>query len=1067
MVEKFPIQTKFAVILPCGIVKVVLYKKRIEYRTYRQKDRGGPQTDFAPMTVSNPELPNRPTAPSPDTWLPEDEIDLRQYVLVLVAWWREIVLIALLTAVVAAALVLLSRFLLSPVYASSATVAIARTQSNISFDERFQTTVAQGDATANLRVIDYTARRSALVGLVASGNVAQAVIDQLGEQLDEEEREPAQLLGQVSAELSKLEDSPANSTSDLILITVEAASAEKAAAIANAWAENYVALINKLYGEVPAELVASVEMELGLAQTTYEQAQSGLEEFIASNEIARFDRLIAEKQDIIQRLQQGKQTAITTLVDEELAARSQIISAYINAQASNRLLTFNKEQEGKRQFVTTLIETEFDNRLNAFQSDQTARRRLFDQYVDVQTQNQMLALTKDQEARRQIFAQYSDTQIRNLLLAFATDQEVRTQLFQQYTSTQIDNLLLALATDQDVRQRLFSQYTTVQLDNQLLALSKDQEIRRKLFEAYVDSLVSNRLLAVQKDQEGRARLFAQYVNTEIENRLKALSQEQTVKSGLFQAYADADLRAKVTVFNEQVENKLETLGQYYESRRKLERLLKDAEGLSLQTNLAGGAGSASNGLALMLLKAEVFASSSALPVNLQLRLDNTDLGNADDTTQGADASALISVIKARMSEMDRLIAVQARSVLNNEGYDLLAVERPVDDPLFAALQQQYQDLFEVGSLAKAADETGDSSLVAGILQKYESLFAVDALAQSSDSVWQESELLNQALTKYQELFKTGDFAAQSGALPQDLTNAIGTRYQELFQLGSLSSSATITNNNQLSNAILAKYAELFSLGELVAQSSLPDQTELSASILTKYQELFALGDLATQWEGTTQSDLSNAILSRYEELFGLGALASASTVFSSTTPIFESIQRQYPDLFDTGALSALTEQMAIGGTPLALLSEERAKELLQLQGLEDVPNYTASAEPLLQAIDKLEKEIQSLTAQREGQTAQRDQLIRRRDLALSTLNTLRNKSAELNLTRTVTNSELRFASPAVEPLEPVEPVARLGLITTTALAGIVGLMLAVFVIFFANFMGAQPWLGRREPGLQN
>lgn len=1010
------------------------------------------------MTVSNPELPNRPVAPAPDTWMPEDEIDLRQYVLVLVAWWREIVLIAMLTAVVAATLVLLSRFVLPPVYEASATVAIARTQSNINFDDRFQTQVAQGDATANSRVIDYNARRSALLGLVASGNVAQAVLDQIGDQLEEEQRQPASLLDRVSAELVRPEGSNANISSDLILITVRAADAPLAAAIANAWAENYVALINKLYGEVPAELVASVEVEMAQSQTTYEQAQGELEEFIAQNNIDRLNRLIAEKQDIIQSLQQGRQTAITTIVDEELAARRQIISAYINAQASNRLLAFNKEQDGKQTFLSALIETESANRLNAFTSDQAARRKLFDQYVDAQTQNQLLALTKDQDARRQIFAQYSDAQIANTLVAFARDQEARTRLFNQYTSTQIENQLLALAKDQEVRQRLFNQYTNTQLDNQLLALSKDQEIRRKLFDTYVDNLVSNRLVAVNKDQEGRARLFAQYVNTEIENRLKAFAQEQDTKSQLFQAYANADSRAKVSVFNEQVDEKLTTLGYAYESRRKLDRLLQEAQGLWLQTTLAGDAGAATNGLALLLLKAEVFASSSALPGDLQLRLDNTEIAGGDAGTQGADLDALISVLKARIAELDQRIAAQSRSVLNNEGYDLLTADRPVDDPLFAALQKQYQDLFAVGPLAQAADGVDGTSLSTAILQKYESLFAVDTLAQASDSVWQDSALLNQALAKYQELFKTGDFAGSADTLPQDLTASITLKYQDLFQLGNLSSAQAVVDETQLSTAILAKYAELFNLGELASQADAPNQSELSAAILGKYQELFALGELTTVQENTVESDLSSAILSRYQELFGLGALASASTVISSTTPLFEAIQAEYPDLFVPGDLSALTESIAENNA-LALLGEERAKELLQLQGLEDLPAFSSASEPLNQAIDKLEKEIQSLQAQRENQSALQGQLTRRRDLAQSTLNTLRNKSAELNLTRTVTNSELRFASPAVEPMKPI---ARTSLITTTALAGIVGIMLAVFVVFFANFMGAQPWLGRRE-----
>jgi len=394
----------------------------------------------------------------------------------------------------------------------------------------------------------------------------------------------------------------------------------------------------------------------------------------------------------------------------------------------------------------------------------------------------------------------------------------------------------------------------------------------------------------------------------------ALEQEQAGRNQIFKAYADADARSKVAVFNQQVEQKLQTLASYYERKRKLEQLLGEAEALWLQVSLGGEASAQSNSLALLLLKTQVYASSTDLPGSLQVRLDDLSGISATATAQTTDVDALINVVRTRLAELDRLILLQSRLVFNNEGYDLLDAQRSASDPLFAALQQKYLELFDLGALANSAGQVENSAL-------------------------------------------------------------------------------------------------------------------------------------------------SQAILTKYEELFGLDPLAQEAILLSEDTPLFASIQTQYPGLFDTGPLSALTEQVTIGSTPLALLSEERAKELLQLQGLEDVPNYTASAEPLLQAVDKLEKDIQSLQAQRENQSATRDQLVRQRDLALSTLNTLRNKNAELKLTTTVTNSELRFASPAVEPMKAVQ---RSGLITTTALAGIVGLMLAVFVVFFANFMGAQPWLRRTE-----
>ncbi len=235
----------------------------------------------------------------------------------------------------------------------------------------------------------------------------------------------------------------------------------------------------------------------------------------------------------------------------------------------------------------------------------------------------------------------------------------------------------------------------------------------------------------------------------------------------------------------------------------------------------------------------------------------------------------------------------------------------------------------------------------------------------------------------------------------------------------------------------------------------PADDPLLAATDAQYAELFDLGNLpaANPAEG---SSLSQAILDRYHELFNLGPLATASSVLSTTTPLSQAVEQQYPELFDTGALSGLTEQI-LANNGLVLLGEERARELLQLQGLEELPSYSAAAEPLTEAINALEDEIQSLQALREAELTRRDQLTRNRDLALKTLNTLDNKSAELQVAGTATNSEVRFGSPALPPIDPME---QMSLVMTTALAGIVGLMLGVFAIFVANFLGARPFLGK-------
>ena len=746
---------------------------------------------------------------SPETL--DDEIDLRKYIDILIAWRWEILAMTVAGALLAAAAVLGMRFLQAPEYTATSTVAIARTSSNVNFDENFQTTLNEQNLTTSARAdVLVTTRRAALVGLVANGAVAEAVSTALDSSFEEEERVPRRLMGRIEAEAVVAPGS--RTEGDLIQITAGADTPEKAAALANAWAHAYVEHVNRLYGEVPEMLVASVQNEQSLAQADFDAAQRDLEAFISDNEISRLDREIAEKQQIIASLQAGKQTAIQTIIDEELNARRQIISAYINALSSNRLLAFNKEQEAKRTMIASLIDADTSSRLAAFQKDQEARRKLFDQYVQVEMENRALALATDQDQRRKVF----------------------------------------------------------------------------------------------------------------------------------EAYAAADTRGKVMIFNEQVDARLKALAQSYQTRRSLERLLGEARSLLAPTSEAGEAGAATNAVALLVLKTQVFNTAAAAPASiaqsddsasatpaqanqatsaqdavlslpLQLRLDSLASLGSNADSQIAELTALVGVIEDRIAELTASIEAQTQSLLANEGYTLIDSERPADDPLFAEIQAQYATLFDVGELAGLDVASG--------------------------------------------------------------------------------------------------------------------------------------------------SELSAAILERYDDLFALGPLAQASTVLTSTTPLLETIQQQYPNLFDVGDLSALTEQV-MTDTGLSMLGGERSRELLQLQGLEDLPTYTAAAAPLTEAIDTLEREIKALQAQREAETSRRDQLTRTRDLALKSLTTLNTKIAELQLASTALTSEVRFASPALPALRPEQ---RTSLTMATALGALVGLMAGVFVAFFASYMGKQPFFQRQGP----
>lgn len=242
------------------------------------------------MTVQTQER-----VPASDRWAAEDEIDLRQYLDVLIRWWREIVLITLSAVVLAAVGILLARLILPAQYEASADVAIVRTVSDVNFDERFRTNPEElRTDTASL-----SARRSALLGLVATGAIAQEVIAQLGDTLTVEEQNPANLLEMVEATLGSPDG--VRTDSDLIRIKITADEPEKAAAIANAWARLYVSEVNTIYGQVPNEVLASIENELAAAEQQYLTSQANLEAFIAGNRIDELSSLVTVLQQRIEQ----------------------------------------------------------------------------------------------------------------------------------------------------------------------------------------------------------------------------------------------------------------------------------------------------------------------------------------------------------------------------------------------------------------------------------------------------------------------------------------------------------------------------------------------------------------------------------------------------------------------------------------------------------------------------------------------------------------------------------------------------------------------------------------------
>ncbi|MFN8465873.1 MAG: hypothetical protein U0X20_09995 [Caldilineaceae bacterium] len=283
-------------------------------------------------------------------WSETDELNWAHYFGVLRRRWQEILLVTLAAAFLAAAGVLLYRQITPPVYEATATAAIVRTASDVSLDERFTTS---SDPLASQSI---NSRRIALVALVKSGEIAQQVIDELGNQLPPDLQSPAALLNTVTAIAPSLTTGSATTQSDLIQINVHAGSPELAAAIANAWAKAYVRQVNSVYGQVSTDMLSSVEAQLVEAQSDYQKAQTSLESYLATSQLNMLMRQSEVVSDTLSILQQAQVDSLKSYIGSVTGAYSNIVQTYVASQADNQVLAFNKEQDGQRARVAAYLD---------------------------------------------------------------------------------------------------------------------------------------------------------------------------------------------------------------------------------------------------------------------------------------------------------------------------------------------------------------------------------------------------------------------------------------------------------------------------------------------------------------------------------------------------------------------------------------------------------------------------------------------------------------------------------------------------------------------------------------
>jgi uncharacterized protein involved in exopolysaccharide biosynthesis len=106
-----------------------------------------------------------------------------------------------------------------------------------------------------------------------------------------------------------------------------------------------------------------------------------------------------------------------------------------------------------------------------------------------------------------------------------------------------------------------------------------------------------------------------------------------------------------------------------------------------------------------------------------------------------------------------------------------------------------------------------------------------------------------------------------------------------------------------------------------------------------------------------------------------------------------------------------------------------------------------NVENLAKAIADLDAKTLILEEQLETQKAKQRELKQTRDLTWENFTTIQRKLAETELTSQITDTQIRIAADAVVPEKPVSS----GRLMNTAIAGILGAMLAVFVVFAKEY----------------
>src|SRR5690606_28769749 len=148
-------------------------------------------------------------------------------------------------------------------------------RTEVQFDNRIQTL-------ADYELLGGTlaARKESLVALVRSNEVVQALLADISDHLDPEERDVTNL-----RELANIQ-----TTGDLINLRILYDDPETAALIANSWVEHYERHVNQVYSDSGLADSSRINEQVDSAREVYRTSQTELESFLTMDPIETLQR---------------------------------------------------------------------------------------------------------------------------------------------------------------------------------------------------------------------------------------------------------------------------------------------------------------------------------------------------------------------------------------------------------------------------------------------------------------------------------------------------------------------------------------------------------------------------------------------------------------------------------------------------------------------------------------------------------------------------------------------------------------------------------------------------------